>query len=153
MGATSHLLITQFSHLIKSTALNSFSPLSQTSACSSRTSSTWGGEVPVSPRVSVASPALHHCCLPEERPSHYLHNPRAAGDVRPGLPPQAIFFCTHIIAVGQGQPSGWRGCSQLGKHPSALALFHNLLPTHLLLTTARHRGTQTLCSEPALLTL
>lgn len=65
MGATSHLLITQFSHLIKSTALNGFSPLSQTSACSSRTSSTWGGEVPVSPRVSVASPALHHCCLPE----------------------------------------------------------------------------------------
>lgn len=64
--------------------------------------------------------------LPGERPSHHLHctagcyalrrvgdNPGAAGDVRPGPPSQAISFCTHIRAEGQGSPlAGEAACNQ-----------------------------------------
>lgn len=91
----------------------------------------------VSPKVSLAPSALPHCCLPEQRrwslpgeqPSHHLRSqgcyalrrlgdiPGAAGDVRLGLPLQAISFCIHIAAEGQGSPLAGEAAHNQGSIP------------------------------------
>lgn len=125
-----------------------------------------GEEVLVSPKASLAPPVLHHRRLPEQcqqslpgrarlTPTEGCYAPGDSGII-PVLQEMWGQGCCH-------KPSPSASTLQLraraalwletlltpGKNPSAPAQLLDLLPKHLLLTTARHRGTRPFCSQPS----
>lgn len=129
--------------------------------------SKWGEEVLVSPKASLAPPVAASLLPPRAVPAvpaREGHPDTHSRDATPGGDSGIIPVLQEIWGQGcchKPSPNAFtlqpRARAALwlerlltpGKHPSAPALLLNLLPKHLLLTTARHRGTQPFCSQPS----